>query len=351
MESSRSTYFSKKVVFLNVVATILIVLLHSETPVRWGMPLDGEHFPFIWAVYVLTQIAVPLFFFISALLFYRDCEWKDIPKKLYRRIFSLLIPFVIWNLFFVIVYWALGKIPFTADKMAQGVALDTPLQWIDAVWNTRFTPLWFVKYLIYFCLLSPVVLLLIKNRWVGIAAAIAFAAASVILKWEGMTDLAYWAPVYIAGALTGRYLYNGEKDENVRLFSCSGKTTRIWLTVAFMAVIVSAYAFALLSEDNWIALRYLCPVAVWMVFDLLVPDDFRERFTVKKWMGYTFFIYATHHFLLNVEQTLVRAYLPGTPAVLNLTFVITPIITLFIIILTAAFLSRFKFYKLLTGGR
>lgn len=349
--SERNSYFSKKVVLLNVIATVLIVLLHAETPVRWGQNLDLQTYPFIWIVFTLTQFAVPLFFFISALLFYRNCEWRDIPTKLYRRIFSLVIPFIIWNVFFVAVYWALGKIPFTADKMALANSLDTPGQWLAAIWHTRFTPLWFVKYLIFFCLLSPAILLLIKNKWVGIAASLGVFVVSIVCKWESMSQLFYWLPVYLAGALAGRYLYGPERDENVRLFSAFTPAKRTTIAIGLALVIAIVYLWGILSEASWVYLRYFGPIAIWFLTDFLLPLDFGERFKVRDWMGYTFFIFATHHFLLNVEQTLVRAYLPATPLVLNLTYIVTPVVTLLIIIWTARLLSRFKFYKILTGGR
>lgn len=351
MPTNRNTYFSKKVILLNTIATVMIVLLHSETPLRWGQQLDFKTYPFIWAVFTLTQFAVPLFFFISALLFYRDCEWRDIPAKLYRRLFSLLIPFILWNTLFVTVYWALSRIPFSAGKMALATPLDTSQQWISAIWHTRFTPLWFVKYLIYFCLLSPLILLLIKNRWVGIAASIGVLAISIACKWESMTQLFYWLPIYLAGAITGRYLYGPGNDGKYPLFRSISSGKRSAIVVASATVLMAIYVWGLFDETSWVFGRYFGPIIIWFLADLLLPAHFGETFTVRRWMSYTFFIFATHHFLLNVEQALARTYFPATPLVLNLTFVITPVITLFIIILTANFLSRFRIYKLLTGGR
>ena len=351
MSVDRSTYFSKKIVLLNVIATVMIVLHHAETPVRWGQPLDWQHYPFIWAVYALAQVAVPLFFFISAILFYRNCEWKDIPQKLYRRIFSLLIPFLIWNVFFVAVYWALQKIPFTAERMAIATPLDTLTQWLKAIWHTQFTPLWFIKDLMFFCLLSPIILLIIKNKWVGIVATIGVFISSVLLHWDGISKLFYWFPVYLSGALVGRYLYGTTRDENTRLFDDWPSGSRVASAIVLGLILVALYVWGVADEGSWVYGRFIGPIAIWFFVDLLLPAGFKDSFTVKDWMGFTFFIYATHHFLLNVEQTLVRAYFPGTSLVLNLTFIVTPIVTLLIIIWTARFLSRFKFYKYLTGGR
>lgn len=349
----RNSFFSKKVVFLNVIATILIVVLHAETPIRFGQDLALEPHPFIYSVYIFTQTAIPLFFFISGLLFYRSCEWGDIPNKLKRRFFSLVVPFIIWNVIFVFIYWVLRQMPFTASRMNLVDALDTPRQWLLAVWHTKFTPLWFVKYLIIFCLFSPTVLLVIKNKWIGLVATISLFAVSIILKWDSYCNLFYWMPEYLSGALIGRYLCKPTTDEDSRMCDGWSVNRKSVCRVILIVLFIVAYLITLFntSDLKLMIFRFVTPIIIWFLTDLLLPSDFKDTFTVRDWMGYTFFIYATHHFLLNVEQTLVRAYLPSTPLVLNLTFIVTPIVTLLIIIWIARLLSRFKFYKVLTGGR
>lgn len=344
--ADRSSYFSRKVVFLNVMATILIVLLHSETPLRFGQELTLESYPFIFCVLHLTDVAVPLFFFISALLFYRKCEWQDIPTKLYRRIFSLLIPFLLWNLIFVAIYFALRKIPFTASRMNLVDSLDTAKDWLLAIWHTKFTPLWFIKYLIFFNLLSPAILLLIKNKWVGMTALLALLVAVGRLGL-GSFSLWYSAPIYLAGALVGRYLYApGQNDAGPLL-----KENVDWLKWIFIAAFAALYIVSLKVEGLVYWYKFAGPIIIWFAVDLLIPNVIGQRWTIKPWMGYTFFIYATHQFLLNVEQALVRSFLPGTPLVLNLTFIVTPVITILAIIFVASFFSKTKVYKVLTGGR
>ena len=105
------------------------------------------------------------------------------------------------------------------------------------------------------------------------------------------------------------------------------------------------------SYDALYLFKIVGPIVVWFAADLIVPESLGVKWKIKPWMGYTFFIYATHQFLLNVEQALVRSFLPGTPLVLNLTFVITPVITILAIVLVASFFSKTKVYKVLTGGR
>lgn len=351
MQKDRSSFFSKKIVLLNLISTILIVILHAETPLRFGIGLNLEECPLIYVIFMITQTAVPLFFFLSGLLFYKDCEWKDLPHKLYRRIFSLVIPFLIWNLFFVTVFWAISKFPFIAEKMNRPAELNTIKDWLLAIWHTKYTPLWFIKYIIIFNLMSPAILLAIKNKYVGAAVVIAILIISDIQSWNSYKAILYWMPVYLSGAILGRHLYSNGKNQEHSIFADYSNNTRLAFLVALSVVLVATYFVALFKPDFILYFRFITPLAIWFFTDCVLSADFKDKFVVKEWMGYSFFIYATHHFLLNVEQTLVRAYLPNTMTVINLTFVITPVITFILIVLVAKWLSRYKFYKYLTGGR
>lgn len=351
MSNDRSSYFAKKITLLNVIATFLIVVLHAETPMRFGRELSINSTPFVYVVFTLAQVAVPLFFLISGLLFYKDCEWKDLPQKLYRRIFSLVIPFLIWNLFFVAVFWAISRVPFIADKMNAPADLSTAKDWLMAVWHTRFTPLWFIKFLITYNLLSPAVLLVIKNKYIGVAIAVGLLATAYFLNWDRFSDILYWMPEYLTGAVLGRHLYSKNNHMDSGLFSNCSKAVKT-ITLSILAgILVITYLITLFKSDFLIFFRFITPIAIWLFTDCALKDEFKDRFVIKKWMGYSFFIYATHLFLLNVEQALVRAYLPNTMTVVNLTFIITPVVTFVLIVLIANWLSRYKFYKYLTGGR
>lgn len=348
MAAANNTYFPKKISLLNVIATFMIVVLHAETPLRFGKDLSLEATPFVYSIYTLVQVAVPLFFFISGLLFFYNCEWNDIPKKLFRRIFSLLLPFIIWNLFFVTVFWAISKVPAIADKMNAPADLSSARAWFRAIWHTKYTPLWFIKSLMIYCLCAPAVLLLIRNRYVGISATLALFIVCAVSHWSDFYSMFYWMPQYMSGAVIGKMLYSNGCNADRPLFREKQATVFGLILPVILAVL---YLLTLHDQEMLLYFRFISPICIWFLTDCLAGPYIRDRFVVKKWMGYTFFIYATHQFLLNVEQTLIRTYLPNTMTVINLTFIITPVVTFVLIVLIANWLSRYKFYKYLTGGR
>ena len=48
----------------------------------------------------LGQIAVPGFFLLSSYLFFRNFSWDKLPGKWKSRGFSVLVPYVVWNIIY-----------------------------------------------------------------------------------------------------------------------------------------------------------------------------------------------------------------------------------------------------------
>ncbi len=140
------------------------------------------------ALFVVANVAVPLFFFISGLLFFAGCEeqwsWRWWGNKLKRRIYTLLIPYILFNLIGLINNSLVGVL-----GAGYSVAWSNPerLPVVGAFWNSttfcvgmenifgismqlvypEVIPLWFVRDLMVTVLLSPVIykLMTITRGW------------------------------------------------------------------------------------------------------------------------------------------------------------------------------------------
>ena len=343
------TYFSKKVTFLNVVLTFLVVLLHSETPLRFGLPLD-DTYPFIYLIFTLSQLGVPMFFFISAVLFYRACSFDSLENKYERRVRSLLIPYLIWNTFFVLVFVALTHIPFFQDRMRISPDLfNTPHKIINAIIHSKCTPLWFVKDLMLLTLMAPLTLLLLRDlRWLITALGL-----SLIVALRGnysYENILVWIPLYLQGAIIGHYSFKSGKYVSADTFIKS-RVPRVFLSIALLLILIALYA-RLYVDDGFIRFfRYCAPIIVWVLCDFVLKSVLEKRFVIKPWMSYMFIIYCMHHFILNVLQKIISLNTEPTRLILNATFVVTPVITVLFIIMLAKYMSRYSFYKYLSGGR
>ena len=156
---------------LKVVLTVGIVFRHAslvDVPAEYGLFNAISK-----GIVLLTELCVPLFFVISGYLFFLnvperpDVKWFG--NKLWKRVFSLLIPYLIANVLAFLFYWlAMHYTP----SLVSGFFGDNWKNPIYVFWTGPINlSLWFIRDLIIICVLSPLIWLLIRYcRWWGVLA-------------------------------------------------------------------------------------------------------------------------------------------------------------------------------------
>lgn len=333
-------YFRNKIIVLNIILTFMIVLLHAKSPERFGMEI--EDYPIIYAISMLCRMATPLFFFVSALLFLKGCTFNDLERKYTSRIHSLLIPYILWNIIFVAIFWFLVHIPALSSKMHIGSILNTPKEIIIAIFNSSHTDLWFIKNLMFYTLMAPVFLCIFKNKQVSFLIEVLLLCVAIYIEPE-YKSLLRWLPIYYMGAMCGYYWEN----QDFGRFICSRHSPIFTFSLVF--ILASLYILSL-WKNNDLYIIYSSPLLIWFIVDGLLYKTI-QNLKIKKWMSYMFFIFCTHHFVLNVLQKIVVLCCEPNNVVIFLTYIISSIVCVLILIKVADLISHHKFYKVLTGGR
>lgn len=338
------TYFKNKVIILNVIFTFLIVFAHSKLPERYGLTTDWQY-PLCYIIGVLCRTATPSFFFMSALLFYKRCSASDIKRKLTSRIHTLLIPYLLWNTLFVLIYFTITHIPFAVSNMNMGEnAFNGFPSIVYAILNSTHTDLWFVKNLIIFSILSPVILFILKRK--VLLTIIFLLSICIVCVYEpAHRSLFRWIPIYIMGAFCGFYW------ENPRIQRTLNSPQSGHITLIISLIFLTLYIATLLANNDLYIFRFCSPLLLWILTDGIASNYIKDRFVCKKWMRYMFFIYCTHHFVLNILQKVVVLNFEPSSIVINITFMITPIITIMILLTIAHKISHTSLYKILCGSR
>ena len=318
----------------------MIVVLHAKSPERFGLLV--EDYPIIYCISMLCRVATPLFFFLSALLFYKGCCFNDLERKYKSRIDSLLIPYLLWNIIFVAIFWVLSHVPILSSKMNMGAILSNPKDILIAILDSHHTDLWFVKDLMAYTILAPVLLLFFKNKKTSFILLSIVLAIAIYLQ-PAYKSLLRWLPIYMIGAAFGYYWNDLKIDRFVRA------RHRNLYTVIALVMLITAYLLALYKNTD-IYLIYISPILIWFIVDGLFYKLIQD-FRVKKWMSYMFFVFCTHHFVLNVLQKIVVLCFDPTPLVITLTYFLSPILCVFFLIKSADLISHYKVYKILSGGR
>lgn len=322
---------------LNFIATLLIVVLHALPPLRFGYPLD-KSMPFYYTLMILCQLGVPMFFFLSGFLFYKHCvSFAIIKEKIYRRVRTLLFPYLMWNLLFVLIFFVLSRIDIISDVMNMGRVINTPREFVVGVLDSRFTPLWFIKILMFYTVLSPVIFICLRKRCVFVTLLLISIFLSFFCNYKEYDNFFLWLPIYLIGCGIGFY--------KITIY----KNTKI---VAFAIGILSSLIILAYYRPNLLPLlRLIGPFAIWFLVDWLLKNKIKAQFQVKPWLTYTFFMYCTHYFVLNTMQKASLIIFGTSRTVMFLTFVISLCATVIMLIMVAHALSYYTFYKVLVGGR
>lgn len=170
---------SRVVSFLRFPLIVAVIFIHCnllvKNPELETMPV------FYFLVYItmkLVCIAVPLFFFISGLLFFKEgfLDFALYQKKLKSRVRTVLIPYLLWNIIYFIIVAIMQLIkPDTLILLHKHIV---DFRWQDFLWIfwdiSQITGLaddqracivgafWFLQCLFVLFLLSPVIYYIIK---------------------------------------------------------------------------------------------------------------------------------------------------------------------------------------------
>ena len=185
---------SKRITSLRFLLIVLVVFIHANLKV--DVALNYYHYDFIQPKWIevfknfvcdtLGGAAVPLFFlFASYLQFSKDDKYSVLLRK---RSKSLLLPYVLWTAITIVLYFVAQSIPQTAPFFMNPINIVR--NWNGLDWIKVFTyhnlagdlknPLvyqfWFLRDLMIFILLSPLLKFLCEKIAGGMLIVISIIA-------------------------------------------------------------------------------------------------------------------------------------------------------------------------------
>ena len=149
---------------------VLVTFAHSYGKVEEGLSLlasDWNTYEFLKLLVsqTLVKVAVPVFFIMSGYLFFANVDKWDVAtykKKILRRIKTLLLPYLIWNLLMAVKLKTFCMSMFWAYWDSAGKQIDWfgHEQLMTAPANM---PLWFLRDLMVVSLLTPIIYILVRR--------------------------------------------------------------------------------------------------------------------------------------------------------------------------------------------
>ena len=278
----------ERIPFISFVIMMVEVFYHCWSP-EYTYSLTGVNFTFNG--FITTIIAglggpgMSWFFGITGFLLFRGLSFQNVGGKIKKRVFSLLVPYVLWCLLFVLKSLLLRQQRWTLyDVFAQLFFFRT--------WPP-LASFWYVYTVFLLALLSPLLLLAYKNKTVGAAfiMAVTFLAAGhtnfQLYLGNGHSyyfgNILMYLPAYLVGCFYGGIYQEDSREANLAslrylvLFLLFGYLMHYWVDDIFMIMNVAV-------------------MPVLMLYLLPVPEKLKNR----NIYGLLFFIYATHEAFIGV---------------------------------------------------
>ena len=193
---------SRRISILKVWLSVMVIFIHMENEISIGtaMSLPGwlDTLEFVISR-AISRCAIPAFFFLSAYLLYRKpLRWAQNIRKKVR---SLLVPYLILNTFWILVFFAGQHIPalspyFSREETMVGSWGIT--DWIGAYlgspsndWCPLLYPLWFIRNLFILNLIAPAFEWLVRKA--GIWSFLVFVPAWLLMEENSIAlSFCFW---------------------------------------------------------------------------------------------------------------------------------------------------------------
>ena len=343
--------FWKKKEFISFLLCILVFFIHAN----FAKEITSDRFVSVLNYKVsyffansITRFAVPMFFTISGITFFKDYDNKKYLGKVKSRVFTLIIPYLLWN-----TIWMLWEIFTSHSFLAKFSENNTPYPLnLSSILKGIFfygcnVPFWFIFDLIIFSLAAPILFLLIKNKYVGIISVVILTALAFFGIY--LPESVFYYPTaiifYIAGGIIGHHFFG---------YACksSSKPLRIFSLVFLVAYVLAKNIAPIhIHIDNYFVQTVIFSLAAFSLWN--VTDIFIERVKLKPFHRRSFAVYAMHLPIMIVILKILSFCTPKNEWLEIPKFVIIIVLTLVIINLVCAFLEKFapRVNAVLMGNR
>ena len=334
------TKTSSRIEILRFPFIIGVVFIHNYgTTISLAQGSLGVTHTNVWVDFItffisrgVAQVAVPLFFAISGYLFFLGgWSWGKHVNKLKRRLHTLLIPFLFWNLLTLAIFAVVQSIPQTKTYFAGTVWAPVRsfsfFDYMNALFGiTVKYPIafqfWFIRDLMVCVLLAPVIHFLLFRK-----TALPF-ILSLFCLWFFAVWPVLWPSVDAAFFFClGAYLaWPGKSVEYLDRFGPQ-------MSAIFLSLLVFNAAF----PDR---LQYLQRAAIvfgvtslWWLTALAIKMPALNAL-LKHLSGASFFVFAAHEPLLIVARKLsYKLLMPSTGATILALYFLIPLCLIAVLVL------------------
>ena len=291
--------FERRVTVYSFVLTCFVIWLHAGESLLTGIP---------------GQIAVPGFFIMSGYLFFRHLPYDApaafpvIRRKLRSRVRTLLVPYLLWNTMYYLIYLVFGKASLSEAPRAVFLYGCNPV-------------FWYLWQLLLVTALAPLLFLTLRRKVPGV---LFLSAVFVLAVLNGSLPVHYCNEDALFYYSLGAFSALCQKDAVEKPQDDTGrKLLSRQFAVSLAVFLLSGLLETALSMPYRLAgtvlQRAFGAILVWFLIEgagqfIVSGDDG----SLPSFMNLNFFVYATHYMVIRAVWALEGALHLGESAAANI---------------------------------
>lgn len=339
---------SDRIKFFGFIMTCVIAVYHCFF---YGESVNSFDLRFNEAVDLTAEkiafVAMCWFFSVSGFLLFRNLTFKNFGDKLGRRAYSLLLPYFIWQFGIEAVSIIMSALRHNLPDLKEELSYFVGSVFLMKEWPPDGA-LWYLYALFWLTLLSPLLLLLFKNKKLGWCAVIALTVliyrlnyadnfiTQTVFSYGYLRNIISYFPAFLIGAFMGHFSESSDGTDKLKYI----------ISLLLVSVIFESLYSGIIMNS----LIKILPML--LLYFMPLADVFRER----KIYCLSFLIYAAHKPLLYVKKFLMPVLSDILPYAFLANIMLR--IVFLAIVIAAAALIHFalrklspKLLKAVTGGR
>lgn len=361
--------FSKRITCLRFILAVLVVFIHSKFDQSTVDFADGSmqisvplYVNIIQTIFtnVLGGVAVPLFFVISAYLFF--AKPKSVKENVKSKFKSIAVPYIFWTVLTIFLYFAAQSFSFSRNYFSKPENIIRSWNFSDfaeaffarKISSVGFHPLvyqfWYLRNLLIFMIFSPVI------KFFAGRFPISYFFAVLAATCLRITDI-FPDPLWILPALfyfsLGFYAVN--HIQKILDFLDSVR----WKDFVFAWILFVAVSMFFSFTENPISavVSFLCTNFTILLFVKLAGNFSKNENVFKKLSAlssYSFWIYATHApFVVTSIKKLISRAIPMHGVIILVQFFATAFLCTAFLMIFGFMLKKFLpgVFAFITGGR
>lgn len=333
----QSNNFFEILPLVNFILSLLIVMHHSfNINVDYNVELKTISWACERLFYNISECAVPIFFFISAMLFFRNYQGTraEYATKVKKRFFSIVVPYLLFNVFGYFKHLLFSGNRFDMYGFIKSIILSDTM------------PLWFLRELFILVLLAPAIFYLRKHLKLNMII-IFLIWLLVILGVIRYRCFLYWLPFYLFGSFIGM-----KELQNVAM--CLKKRNIQYLVFSIVPIFAwflpnSTYPMKYSGNLFFYCFRYYSILVGILAMGLLL----QKAHKVYWFMKYSFWVYCVHFPII----TFVNVFFNKVPLLQDSLKIVLYFLTVILVYCLAVFLGWIiqrivpRIWKILNGKR